>query len=66
MPDTSESQKSMSDTLELKLHVVVTHSVGAKNQIQVLCKTNKCSNPLSYLLPAPKLCLNILAHEVFS
>jgi hypothetical protein len=33
----------------LELQVLVSHSIGAGNQIQVLRKSNKCSYPMSHL-----------------
>lgn len=38
-----------SDSLELKLQMVMSHHVDSGNQNQVLCKSNKCSLPLSHL-----------------
>jgi hypothetical protein len=32
-----------SDSLELELKMIVSHHVGAGNQTQVFCKSNKCS-----------------------
>ncbi|XP_031224611.1 tubulin alpha chain-like [Mastomys coucha] len=34
-------KKKMSDFLELKMKVIVSHYAGAKNQIQAACKSNK-------------------------
>lgn len=36
----SEDQRRASDPLDLELHVVVSHYVGAGNQTQVLCKSS--------------------------
>lgn len=36
--------------------VVVSHLIGAKTQTQVLCKVNKCSEPLSHLSSYYVLC----------
>ena len=35
-------QKKVPDPLKLELWMVVAYYVGAGNQIQVLCKSNKC------------------------
>lgn len=37
------------DSLKLELRIIESHRVGAWNWTQVLCKSNKCSQPLSYL-----------------
>lgn len=42
MPDALRGQNSLYH-LELDLQMVVSHHVGAGNQIQVFCKSNKCS-----------------------
>ena len=39
-----EARRRLSDPLGLDLWMVVSHSVGSRNQTWVLCKSNKCSN----------------------
>lgn len=36
-------KRKESDPLELELEVVVNHHVGAENQVQAPCRSNKCS-----------------------
>lgn len=43
MPGVCRSQKSVPDTLEAELQMVVSHHVKAGNQTQLLCKNNQCS-----------------------
>lgn len=43
LPGTQRVQKMVSDVLELKFQIVVSHHVNARNQIQTLHKSNKCS-----------------------
>lgn len=43
----SRGQKRVLDSFEVELEVVVRYSVGAGNGILVLCKTCKCSYPLT-------------------
>ena len=42
VPGIHESHRRVSDPLELKLQVM-SHSMGAGNQTQVLCKSSRCS-----------------------
>ena len=44
-----EARRRLSDPLGLDLWMVVSHSVGSRNQTWVLCKSNKCSKPPSCL-----------------
>lgn len=43
------AQKKVLDPLELELWVLVSHYVGAGNRVQVLCKSNKSSKPMTCL-----------------
>ena len=41
------SNNIRSDSMAQELHMIVTHLVSARNQTQVLCKSNKCHGALS-------------------
>ena len=49
----------MALVLELNLQMVVSHHVGSGNQIQVLCKSNKCSYPPSHLSSPTPPCYHV-------
>lgn len=44
-------QKQMSHSLELKVQMVVSHQMGARNWAQVLCRNIKCSEQWLLALP---------------
>jgi hypothetical protein len=49
MTGAHEGQKRVLDPLEQNLQIVVSHHVTAGNWTCVLCKSNKCSYPLSHI-----------------
>lgn len=57
VPGAHGGQKSVSDSLDLGLQVVINYPVGAENQTPVLCKSSQNSLPLSHLCSS---CFNFL------
>lgn len=54
VPGVCGGQKRVSSSLELELRMVLNHHVGAWNQTQVLCKTNKCSSLYHDMYDSPQ------------
>lgn len=45
VPGVHNGQKRVLDPSELEIQMIVSHHVGAENQIQVLCKRSNYSQP---------------------
>jgi hypothetical protein len=43
------SQKRALDSQKLELQIVVNQNLGVEDRAQLLCKSSKCSSPLSHL-----------------